>query len=420
MKTLRLWKSLAAALAITSWSAHALVSADVLPKGVRAAAFVWGSSQPITSSFNDRGRLDSLVKPLNRSVGIEDFAAAEPRLSALRQVLNDLSAEQLGDQLVVSNLYSRARVQEQRMVTGLLWGVSERLSLGVIVPVVKRQTEVSFSTKTVNNASAIKRLVGEVPALAEGLQSLADAGIDTETFQREVFLKNGYRTPHAVEVSALGDLELEARYRYLQSRRLDLALRGGLKLPTAQHEADLRNLVDREVGEGAVSVKAGAIQSYRLLPQVLSFHLGVFGTHRLSAKKKVALPRDPSEPLADLNDASQIEQVDRKLGDSLNTDAGVMLDFWKGALSLSASHVYTARAEDRVSGSKGLDYGRLEANTAGYEQGVELGVELSSIPLYLDNVAPAPAKLSFTWYQPMSGKNMIYAPFGRVDAVLLF
>jgi hypothetical protein len=42
------------------------------------------------------------------------------------------------------------------------------------------------------------------------------------------------------------------------------------------------------------------------------------------------------------------------------------------------------------------------------------------VQLFLDKKALAPAKLAFSWYQPLKGKNVIYAPYGRVDVVLLF
>ncbi|MEO5668107.1 MAG: hypothetical protein ABIR96_08610, partial [Bdellovibrionota bacterium] len=58
--------------------AHAIVTTDVLPKGVRAGAFVWGRSGSVTNSFDSSGNLQSLARPLNRSVTLEDIAKSEP------------------------------------------------------------------------------------------------------------------------------------------------------------------------------------------------------------------------------------------------------------------------------------------------------------------------------------------------------
>lgn len=408
------------ALVFVSGTAQAIVTSDVLPKGVRAGAFVWGRSNNVNASFDKTGELVSMAAPLNRSVTLDDLAEVEPRLKTLEKVLNGMSAEQLGTSLFMSNFYSNIKVMEQRFVTGLLWGITDRVSLGFIVPLVHRRTQVSFDTQVVNNAQAIQARLGHIPKVKEGLQEFIDANINHDTFVQELFLSKGYQAPASHEFKALGDIELESRYRYYQSEKLSLAVRGTVKLPTASHKADISNLTDKDVGEGVVAFKLGAIQSLSLLPYRLSVHGGVFGTYRMPGDRIVALPSDPQEPLANLNDPNQIENVRKYLGPSVNTDVGVMLDFWKGAVSLMGSYQYLLRAPDRYVGSRGLDYKRLEVGTGGHEHGVEFSFELSSVPLFLDQKALAPAKLSFSWYQPLAGKNMIYAPYGRVDVVLLF
>jgi hypothetical protein len=411
-----------AVLGVTLMAApsFALVTTDVLPKGVRAGAFVWGRSAPVSASYDETGRMQSLVKPLNRSVTLDDLAAAEPDIKILENILNGMSAEQIGSNLFLANLYSNVRVSEERFVTGLLWGLTDKWSVGAIVPVVKRSTQVSFTSDIVNNAKAIQQKIGNIPGVSPGLQDFIDAGVDHNLFVQEVFLKNGYQAPQSSEFSALGDIELETRYRYFTSDKLNLALRGTVRLPTANHQPNLSNVFDRAAGEGVVAFKMGAIQSYSLIPYVLSFHGGAFGTYRLPGYKRVALPSDPEAPLANLNDPNQIENVRMKLGPSLNTDVGVMWDFWKGVVSLMGSYQYILRGADRYSGSQGLDYNRLSENTAGYEHGVEFSLELSSVPLFLADKALAPAKVAFSWYQPLAGKNMIYAPYGRLDVVMLF
>jgi|GEM_PF-1277046 len=408
------------ALMALSMPVHAIVTTDVLPKGVRAGAFVWGRSGNVNSSYDNSGELISVAQPLNRSVTLDDLASAEPQLGVLENILNGMSAEQLGSNLFMSNFYSNINVMEQRFVTGLLWGVTDRVSLGMIVPIVNRATRVSFEAQTVNNAQAIKERLGNLPVVGEGLQEFMDAGINTDLFVEEVFIKNGYQAPKSQEFTSLGDIELETRYRYYQSERLNMAVRGTVKLPTASHKADLTNVTDQDVGEGVVSLKLGAIQSFTILPYKLSFHGGIFGTYRMPGDKTVALPRDSNEPLADLNDPYQIETVRKYLGPSMNADVGLMLDFWKGGVSLMGSYQYILRGENRYVGNRNLDYGRLEEGSGGYEHGMEFSFELSSVPLFLDNKALAPAKLTFSWYQPLAGKNVIYAPYGRVDVVLLF
>jgi hypothetical protein len=413
-------KSVCLLILALSGQARAIVTSDVLPKGVRAGAFVWGRAASVTSSFDETGSLQSLARPLNRSVTIDDIAASEPDVKVLEGVLNNLGPEGLGEKLFLTNLYSDVHVSEQRFVTGLLWGLSDRFSAGVIVPIVSRRTNVSFDVDIVNNAKALQQKLGHIPQIRDGLQQFIDANIDENLFVSEIFTDRGYIAPTQHEFSALGDIELESRYRYYKGERLNMALRGTVKLPTANHTPDIRNLFDREVGDGVASLKVGAVQSLTLIPYKLSLHTAAFGTYRMEGRKTVALPRDASEPLADLNDPYQIESVTKQLGPSLNTDIGVMVDFWKGGVSFMTSLQSMFKASDKYSGERSLDYARLNSNTAAYEHGVEFSLEVSSVQLFLDKKALAPAKLAFSWYQPLKGKNVIYAPYGRVDVVLLF
>jgi len=406
-------------VAVSSLS-HAIVTSDVLPKGVRAGAFVWGRAGSVKSSFDEGGSLQSLARPLNRSVTIDDLAESAPDVKTLENILNNLGPQGLGEQLFLTNLYSEVEVSEQRFVTGLLWGITDRLSLGVIVPIVTRHTDVSFDADITNNAKQLQNKLGHIPQIREGLQEFIDADIDEKLFISTIFKDRGYIAPTMHEFTAVGDIELESRYRYYKGESLNMALRGGVKLPTANHETDIRNLFDREIGEGVYSMKLGAVQSYTLIPYRLSLHSAVFGTYRFAGTKKVALPREAAEPLADLNDPYQIENVEKQLGASMNSDLGIMLDFWKGGVSFMTSLQSLVKASDRYTGQRDLDYSRLNANTAGYEHGLEFSLEVSSVQLFLDKKALAPAKLSFSWYQPFAGKNMIYAPYGRVDVVLLF
>jgi hypothetical protein len=179
-------------------------------------------------------------------------------------------------------------------------------------------------------------------------------------------------------------------------------------------------LIDRSAGKEVFAFRLGSVNSFRAIPNVLSFHAGFFGTYNAPTRVLRALPKDPNEPLANLNDPEQIENVRMHRGASFKSDLGVMLDFYKGTTSLMASYIFETKASDTVSGDNGLDYNRLTENSYSWEHGFEFTLEVSSVPSFMDDLALAPAKLSFTWYQPYRGRNVIYAPYGRIDAILLF
>lgn len=401
---------------------YAIMSTEVLPSGVRALAFVFANAPRVDSTLDPAGRLQSLAQPLNRSVTLDDLEAAEPRLKVLRKVLNGYAPElNLGEKVLVSNFYSDVRVEEKRYVLGLLWGITPSISAGFILPYIDRSIVASFHSETTNNASEIRDIIGAAtPQVADALQQIESMKFDTAFYEQKLFAENGYRFPRNHRVKGLGDLEIEARAKYFEGEVLNLGLRANIKLPTASHKADISNLLDRDFGDRTVAVRLGSVHTLKLVPNRLSFQSGVFGTWRAPNRQTVAVPRNPGDALANLNDPYQVEELDRQLGAQLDVDAGFNLDFFRGTVSLFSSYVYTVKSKDKYQGRRELDYKRLASGTDSESQVIESGVELSSVPLFLAKSWPVPAKLMATWVQPVGGKNSLNARYGRLDAILFF
>lgn len=389
---------------------------------MRALALVYANAPKVDSNLNSIGHMESLARPLSRSVTLSDLESAEPRLKTLRKVLNGYSPElALGDKVLVSNLFSEISVTEKRYVTGLLWGITPYVSTGVIVPYIDRQMHASFGSQTQNNSGRIRDLVGAAtPQVADALRQLEDMKFDTAFYEQKVFRDNGYQVPKSFRAKGLGDIELEARAKYFEDDSWNFGLRGNIKLPTAGHKADITNLLDRDFGDRTVAVRVGSVHTLKVVRDRLSLQSGIFGTWRKPTKQKLAVPRAPSDALANLNDPYQIDEVRKELGPQLDVDAGLNLDFFRGGISLFSSYVYSLKKADVYSGSRELDYARLGANTKSRSQALESGIELSSVPLFLANKWPLPAKLVATWVQPLGGKNNLYAQYGRLDAILFF
>lgn len=401
--------------------AWAITSTDTLPKGVRAFAFVYANAPNVSSTFNPAGGVESLTRPLNRSVTMDDLESAEPRLKTLRSALNSLSPQLLGEQVITSNLNSNISINEKRYVTALLWGFTPTFSAGFILPYIRRDVTSSFRVDTTNNAAALKNFLGpDMPEIADALEQIHNLQFDTNFYENTLFRQYGYEPPRSYTATGFGDLELETRWQYFKSERAAFGLRSNLKLPTATHEADPKNLLDRDFGDRTYQLRLGSVHSFFLVPGRLTLQSGIFGTYRAPTKQTFAIARSPEQILPDRNDPYQIEEVKKELGSQIDTDIGFNLDFAKGAVSLFTSYQYLWKDADRYSGNRNLDYDRLSLNTKIRGQTWESGVELSSVPLYLAQQVPVPAKLIATWVQPVAGKNALYAAYGRLDAILFF
>jgi hypothetical protein len=413
-------KLLICAALLISQQALAITTADVLPKGVRATGVVHVRSDEIKSTTNTSGQLEPIAKPLNLSLGMQEFAAAEPKLRKLQDVLNALGTDQMGDKLLLANLYTEVKIQETRTVFPFFWGLTDKLMVGLTIPYIVRKVSASYRSDMSNLSSQISSAVGAIPQVGEGLIQLKKLQLNSAKLDSMIFTSNGYEMPHDFEAKGMGDIEFESRYRYYKSNPLDLAARLSIRTPTASYKPSLNNLADSELGEGSWSTKVGSVHSLHLLPKILDFHTAVSGTWRAPSKKKVALPKNPDQQLANLNDPNQIEVVNKQLGPEFYSEAGVSLGLWPGVINFSPAYFLTMKGEDHYSGNKGLDYGRLSKNTDTYSHGIELELEFSAVNLYLQGKSPIPGKIALVFNRPLYAENSIIAPYGRLDAFLFF
>ncbi len=417
----RKFLALGGLLCLSSLEAWAISSTETLPKGVRALAFVYANAPDVNASFTPSGTVESLSRPLNRSVTMDDLESSEPRLKTLRKALNDLSPQLLGEQIVVSNLYSDVRVNEKRYVTGLMWGFSDTFMAGAIVPYIKRNVAATFEARTVNNAATLRTHLGPgMPEIADALEQIHNYQFDTSFYEQKIFRDNGYQPPRSYEVSGTGDVELEARWKYLQRSWGALGARMTVKTPTASHKADITNPLDRDFGERTWGAKVASVHTVQLVPYRLQLQSGLAGTWRAPVTQTLAVARSPEQTLPNLNDPEQVEAVKKELGSQIDADAGLNLELFRGAMSVFSSYQWTWKEADRYSGSRKLDYERLSKNTKIRGQTWEAGAELSSVGHFLRGKFPLPAKLVASYVQPISGKNSLYASYGRMDAILFF
>jgi hypothetical protein len=387
---------------------------------VRAAAFVYGVAPEVTSAFDANGELESLVSPLNRSVTFEELAEFEPELNRLKNVIDSIYPQNIGNQLLQADLYADAKVHEQRYVPALLWGITDRLSLGTMVPISKRRIEASFDAEVTNQGRKLRELVGQIPALKEAAQQLQNANVNTALFTEKIFAEHGYQTPTNYHKSGLGDVEFETRYLYFRSEMLNMSARANLKFPTGEANADPTNLLDRPFGNGHYALKLGLLQDFRPFGPRWILSSGLFFTHNFEGRERKAVRKSADQLLPDLHDPQQIEMLRKKRGFDLASDVGISRSFFDGVIWIAASYLYTLHAQDRYSGDRSLDYASLSENTRSEEHGVEYSFEVSSIQLFLKEMFPIPGKLVFAWYQPFRGKHAMYTPYGRMDFALLF
>lgn len=396
---------------------------DVLPKGVRTGAYVFAFGNDINSNFDDSGTVVSLVNPLNLSLGMNELAQFDSSgdLKLAQQKINELHPNAYGDQILAANIYSNISVSERRHVFAFLYGVTEKFTLQVALPIQSRRVKVDFRAEVTNHASEIADKIGNVPYMYEGLKN--DLGPDALTqsdFIQGIFLDNGYKLPGTYEWTELGEIQIEGRYRYFKDDYFAFGTRLGATLPTSTHDRDVHNLFDSDFGDETLAIRAASIHEVRPIPGLINLHSAVVGTYRFPTVQTMAVPLTAEQNLPNTSDVGQIVDVRRDLGASVDVEVGAMFDIYGGTVSFDVTYQYSLRAMDRFSGAAPVYYGYLMKPGASELHGVEFTAELSSIYLFLKEISPVPAKLWITWYQPLRGRNVTYAPYGTVNIAMLF
>jgi hypothetical protein len=402
-----------------SQRAHTYSSPLPLPKGVRALAFVYGQATDVTGRFNNQGLVENLSHPLNRSVTLEDMAEFEPDLLRLQSFLNDLDPS-WGSQLLGANLYANISVFESRKVTGMLYGLTDRFAVGLLIPWIERRVDYGFYADVVNNAGSIATSVGHNPPLQAALEELRSYPLNTQTFTQSIFLNRGYNAPQSQTLTAWGDLEFESRYTYFLRDWLGLGIRARLQMPTTNYKHDIRNILDQDLAENTWGARLTHISELQLWPNVLSWSTLISGMLRAPRQQERAYARSPDEPLPDLNDPYQIENVEKTIGPEFNAESGLMLGLFKGLFNVSGTYFYSRKAEDRIRGQRGLDYERETRGTASESHGYQIAAEFSTFTAFQRNAFFIPLKFSAAYVRPVAGRNTIFAPYWRFDSVVLF
>lgn len=408
----------AAFLAIAPLS-QAYSSPEPLPAGVRALAYVYGFGSGVDSRLNEAGELEYLSRPLNRSVTLEDMAEFEPDLLRLQNFLEGLEPE-WAENLLVANLYSELSIFESRKVSGVLYGISDRFSLGVLVPWIERDIAFDFRAEVQNNAAAIAQRVGNNPQLQDGLNQLANYPLDESTFLESVFTSRGYQNPRSMTFQGWGDLEMEARYTYFVGERWNLGLRGGIVFPTGSYELDIANPLDQGLSDGVWAARVSHLSEFYFVPGRVSWSAKFGYKHRFASEQTRAYALNADEILPDLNDPNQIETVNKTIGAEFDAVSGFQWSLFKGYLNLMASYFYSQKSGDKIVGSRGLDYARETNGTDAMQHGVEASIEISTLKAFQRDDFFIPSKFMVSYVHPVAGRNTIYSPYWRFDSVVLF
>jgi len=383
------------------------------------------------------------MSPYQLELSGQNFRRAEPQLSQLVQWLNNQSNyrydvtstsnhgvvlsndEQLpllGDALSRGSLGIDAEARRSAWVFSFQHGITPRWSAAIAVPVIRQS--VRFRPEIGGRNTALDIYEGFAAGNAGGVQNLVDglqllSSINTETFQ-QILEARGYERFGDYEGSGMGDLILGSRYLYSENSTRHGALltsvQAQVTAPTGRL-ARANRLTEMDFGTGAWTAQLIHVTNAAVLERVILSHQLAY-TAKLPFSRMRRVPRQAGDFLPD---ASTEEPVLSRLGDQWMTSAGALFRI-NPTVTLESQVFWAWKARDRFSGAlqSAASYESLGEGTASRSCYAQFSLAASSVSAFLRDHFAVPGDATFTWNQPISGRNQILAPYGMAELALYF
>ena len=414
--------------------------ARVLPKGRSRFSLIYAQTGSISQTFDNEGKVISVTAPYNMEISAATLSKADPAAAKLVGVLNITgwhynSAESstsshgltkddryplLGDALSLY-LGSNADAHREQYMTSFQYGLTDRLSVGFMLPYVKTQVNINHGVSANNSIADLQSYFAGGNSkpdqdAADGLKKLNS--VNSETFQA-MLTDKGYSRVQNYNGGGLGDIILGGRYNYLNQERKTgnyiSSFQAGVTLPTG-HIKPPSELIEPDTGQGAWDLGVANIFNYSPASMV-TFSNGTHYTYFFSDHRAMRVKKDASVLIPDASDEEMIKQ---RLGDKFSTNLGTKVSFSK-AVNIEASYEWAWKARDSYEGSKAdRDYGSLADQTDSYGETFNISLNLSTIPAFLKYDFPLPLDISFNVFVPTSGKNAVITPYGTAELAAYF
>jgi len=312
----------------------------VLPKGRFRVRLVTSFSS-IENNFGNNGEILGLGSSFTKRLDSKLLSALNPGTADTIKKLNSVSPG-LGDEIAV-DLSTKVDTQILSNILALEYGLTDRVSIGFILPVVHAEVNVDA------NASPDEALNSKINAMSDAdprkaILKQVQGGLNVQTF--DSMLRDQYNYRNGLQSwsgAGLGDLELGGKYNYYKSPQLLSTLKAGVRLPTGRVD-DPNILFDLGFGDGQVDLGLFNMVDYKFTRD-FGATLEVGYTFQLPDTSDVRVPLSDEIPINSLS-----QKISRKLGDLVNAELEANYQFFK-RLTVSARYRYFYKMQDSFSGT---------------------------------------------------------------------
>lgn len=382
-----------------------LSGATVLPKGVFGVRLDSQFFLPITERFNEDGDAEDIAVDLNTRLDGTVF----PQLNRVEAGFGlPAGFASFGN----SDVEYEFNVQIFDFY--LYYGITDRLTFGAKVPYWNFKNNVTTSLDTTTATVGINTN----PAIPSPIAPLALGATPLTTANIQQLLKSEYGFDPVKDWSDHGfsDIEIGARYQYFRSESWQLAFTGSVLVPTGRTD-DPDSLVDYPFGAGAWGLSFYLNNDFTALQK---YGLSFTGTFRyvyyFPTTETVRVPDNVDQPIVGLENK---EKVDLTVGSDFRIDLEGRYLIFDG-LSVFLFYRYSQKFEDSVSGDRGLAYEELEKESDQKEQQYRIGLNYSTVPMYMRKEFPVPLDVRLYYRDRFWGENVLKSQYIGVDLTVFF
>lgn len=383
-------------------------SASVLPKGVRNLTYKGVTASP-SDKFNSSGQQVVLADPFFSEITFANLldGTKDPNDKGLIEAKMIEMGASLEDSL--GSVKGQVNIEVQANVPVFAWGITERFTAAVAIPVTRSSVNIDTGVDHKN------------PALHAALKQKTNIAPDkqVETFTKlndpvnEKVKEYNYEPLQNETTTKLGDIKLVGKYKTYEDAKNVVTLGAEVTLPTGEEE-NPNKVIDVPGGDGQTDIGLNIAHDLILGKFVLASSLGYTVQFSDTVEKRI-----PFNGLSKLSPDSD-NNVKRDLGDIFQASLGAKYGF--SGVTLGTAYSLQYKQADTYKGSKYEQsrYDYLAQDSVQNMQAALFSVGYDTIGLYRAKKFPVPLSLNLTHTRVLSGKNVVKDPFTTLDFSLFF
>lgn len=394
-----------------SMSLSAFESTTVLPKGIRNISIRTINTETKEKS-DSNGGIIPLADPLYKPLKFKNIISSEKSVLKRKEIEAFLKSEGWSKNDSVGDFFADLDAQINVWAPIVSFGVTDKLTMGVAIPVYSVSTDVEVGFRTNEMADRFLRKL-QSPLVNRGSSAIEAHTKLTNAIPRlnEKLEDNGYRTLKKWSAIGLGDITFLSKYLVLNESKYKVATALGFVAPTGRVD-DPDNLTDLAFGDGQWDLFSQLYFDQYLSPK-LFFNQYVKYTYQAPSKKIV---RDKTA-----DETIEVEKSKRsfKLGDKVDAGFSVQYEQDQTGIKVGAGFLYNRKFSDRYDARSEVR-DELQKDTekeAGYWKAM-LGY--SSLAAFRKGEAKIPFMSSIEYRRQMFSVNSPKTDFTQVDVRVFF